>query len=52
MSDDKRYTCYNVMSILYRADSDRFLEYCDGIECDRMAWYRMEKLVEEIVRNF
>lgn len=54
MSDDKRYTCYNVMSILYCADSDRFLEYCDEIECDcdRMARYRMNKLVEEILRNF
>ncbi len=52
MSDDKRFACYNVMSILYREDSDRFLEYCGGIECDRMAKYRIEKLVEEIVRNY
>ena len=52
MSDDKRDTCYNVMSILYRADRDRFLKYCDGIECDRMAQYRMDKLVEEIKRNY
>lgn len=52
MSDDKYHTCYNVMSILYRADSDKFLEYCAGIECDRMARYRMDKLVEEILSNF
>lgn len=52
MSDDKRFACYNVMRILYCEDSDRFLEYCGGIECDRMAKYRIEKLVEEIVRNY
>lgn len=27
MSDDKHHTCYNVMSILYRADRERFLKY-------------------------
>ncbi len=52
MSDDKYYTCYNVMSILYCADSDDFLKYCDEIECDRMARYRLKKLVEEIARNY
>lgn len=52
MSDDKYHTCYNVMSLLYRADSDKFLKYCDEIECDRMARYRLEKLVEKIVRNY
>lgn len=52
MSDDKYHTCYNVMSLLYRADSDKFLKYCDEIECDRMARYRLEKLVEEIIRNY
>ena len=52
MNDDKYHTCYNVMSLLYRADSDKFLKYCDEIECDRMARYRLEKLVEKIVRNY
>lgn len=52
MSDDKHYTCYNVMSILYRANSDKFLEYCDGIECDKMARYRIDNLVQKIMRNF
>lgn len=52
MNDDKYYTCYNIMSILYRTDSDKFLKYCDEIRCDRMARYRMDKLVEELARNF
>lgn len=52
MSDDKYHTCYNIMSILYCADNNKFLEYCDGIECDRMAQYRVGKLVEEIVKIF
>ncbi len=51
MSDDKHHTCYNIMSILYCADTNKFLEYCAGIKCDRMAQHRLEKLVEEIVNN-
>lgn len=51
MSDDKYHTCYNIMSLLYCVDNDKFLKYCDGIKCDRMARYRLKKLVEEIVRD-
>ncbi len=51
MSDDKYETCYNVMRILYCADRDRFLKYCEEIECDRMARYRIDRLVKKIERN-
>ena len=52
MSEDKYHTCYNIMSILYHEDSDKFFKYCDEIACDKMARHRMKKLVEELVRSW
>ena len=51
MNEDKYYTCYNIMSILYQIDNEQFLKYCDGISCDKMANYRIKQLVEKIVRG-
>ena len=52
--DNIRYsTCYNIMYILYHANQERFLQYCDELkqDCDRMSAHRIKVLVEEIIRK-
>ena len=46
------HTCYNIMSVLYHINQDRFLEYSDELskQCDNMSAHRMDVLIREIIR--
>lgn len=46
------HTCYNIMSVLYHINQDRFLEYSDELskQCDNMSVHRMDVLIREIIR--
>ena len=46
MNENKNYTCYNIMYILYHADQEKFLRYCRELDCDKMAAYRISQIVE------
>lgn len=46
MNENKNYTCYNIMYILYHADQEKFLRYCRELDCDKMAAYRIRHIVE------
>lgn len=48
MNEVKYHTCFNIMSILYQIDKEKFLEYCDSITCDKMAKHRISQLIGEI----
>lgn len=52
MSEDKYHTCYNIMYVLYHADNEKFLHYCDELKqsCDKMAIHRITVLMKEIVK--
>ena len=41
------HTCYNIMSVLYHINQDRFLEYSDELskQCDNMSAHRMDVLI-------
>lgn len=45
------HTCYNIMSVLYHINQDRFLEYSDELskQCDNMSAHRMDVLIREII---
>ena len=47
------HTCYNIMSVLYHINQDRFLEYSDELskQCDNMSAHRMDVLIREIIRS-
>lgn len=45
MNENKNYTCYNIMYILYHTDQDKFLKYCKELDCDKMAAYRIRQIV-------
>lgn len=47
------HTCYNIMSVLYHINQDRFLEYSDELskQCDNMSAHRMDVLIREIIRT-
>lgn len=47
------HTCYNIMSVLYHINQDRFLEYSDELskQCDNMSAHRMDVLIQEIIRD-
>lgn len=46
------HSCYNIMSVLYHINQDRFLEYSDELskQCDNMSAHRMDVLIREIIR--
>ena len=46
------HTCYNIMSVLYHINQDRFLEYSDELskQFDNMSAHRMDVLIREIIR--
>ena len=46
------HTCYNIMSVLYHINQDRFLEYSDELskQCDNMSAHRIDVLIREIIR--
>lgn len=46
MDDNKQHTCYNIMYILYHADKTKFSQYCEELECDKMAAFRIRQIVE------
>lgn len=52
MSEEKYHTCYNIMYVLYHADKDTFLQYCDELKqsCDKMAVHRIMVITQEIKR--
>lgn len=54
MDDERYHTCYNIMYVLYHADGDKFLQYCDGLKlkCDHMSAHRLEDLVKEIIKGY
>lgn len=54
MDDERYHTCYNIMYVLYHADENRFLQYCDELklECDHMSVHRLENLIKEIVKGY
>ena len=47
------HTCYNIMSVLYRINNEKFLKYADNLskECDKMSAHRMKNLIDEIIRD-
>lgn len=47
------HTSYNIMSVLYHINQDRFLEYSDELskQCDNMSAHRMDVLIREIIRS-
>ena len=51
MNEYKYHTCYNIMHILYHADEEKFLKYCDSLICDKMARYRIQHFVEEFSKG-
>ena len=53
VDEDRYHTCYNIMYVLYHSDAEKFLQYCKKIkeDCDHMSRYRIEVLVEEIVKK-
>lgn len=55
MADEKQYhTCFNIMYVLYHADKDKFLKYCDDLikNCDKMSAKRVKDLTEEIMKTY
>ena len=52
MSEEKYHTCYNIMYVLYHADNEQFLQYCEKLKqsCDNMAAHRVTVLIKEIVK--
>lgn len=53
ISETRYHTCYNIMYILYKADKNRFKEFCDKIKesCDHMSAHRVEVLEKEIEKE-
>lgn len=47
------HTCYNIMSVLYNVNHEKFLEYADMLskECDKMSAHRLKNLISEITKN-
>lgn len=47
------HTCYNIMSVLYHINQDRFLEYSDELskQCDNMSAHRMDITFMSLLRN-
>lgn len=54
MDEERYHICYNIMYVLYHADEDIFLRYCDELKqkCDRMSAHRLENLVKEIIKGY
>ncbi len=53
VDEDRYYTCYNIMYVLYHSDAEKFMQYCEKIkeDCDNMSRHRIKVLVEEIVKK-
>lgn len=54
MDEERYHICYNIMYVLYHADEDIFLRYCDELKqkCDHMSAHRLEDLVKEIIKGY
>lgn len=52
MSEEKWHTCYNIMYVLYHADNEKFLQYCEELKqnCDKMAAHRIVVRMKEITK--
>lgn len=48
------YTCYNIMYVLYHADKDKYLQYCEELvkRCDKMSAHRIDVLTKEITKGY
>lgn len=52
--DETRYhTCFNIMYVLYKADKDKFLQYCEELSCvcDHMSNHRIKEIVGQIIKK-
>lgn len=52
---EKQYhTCYNIMYVLYHADKDKYLQYCEELvkRCDKMSAHRIDVLTKEITKGY
>lgn len=52
---EKQYdTCYNIMYVLYHADKNKYLQYCEELvkRCDKMSAHRIDVLMKEITKGY
>lgn len=50
ITKEQYYTCYNIMSVLYRLDKEHLLDYTEKLakSCDKMSKYRMKDIIKKL----
>ena len=50
VTEQRYWTAYNIMYVLYHENKDRFLDYCKELKthCDNMATHRIDVILGEI----
>ena len=54
IGENQYHTCYNIMYLLYHADKDKYLQYCEELvkRCDKMSAHRIDILTKEIMKGY